>query len=109
MESWEAMTEALLAAGPEEERERERRRRGGRAVRTSATRDRGTRRSLERSDGRARQPGAQRERERWHLEGTDLERELIKSSGPWPRHASNARWPETREARRRAETRASFN
>jgi hypothetical protein len=28
MESWEAVTEALLAAGPEEERERERRRRG---------------------------------------------------------------------------------
>jgi hypothetical protein len=28
MESWEAVTEALLAAGPEEERECERRRRG---------------------------------------------------------------------------------
>jgi hypothetical protein len=33
-------------------------------------------------DERASQPGARRER--WHSEGTNSERELIESSGPWP-------------------------
>jgi hypothetical protein len=41
--------------------------------------------------------------------GTDSKRELIKSSGPWPRHASNARWSEARQVRGGAETRSSFN
>jgi hypothetical protein len=39
-------------------------------------------------------------RERWRLEGTESERELIKNSGPWP---------EAREVRRRGEILASFN
>jgi hypothetical protein len=41
--------------------------------------------------------------------GTDSERELINFSGPWSRHASNARWSEARQVRGGVETRSSFN